>query len=183
MGEKHGLRLKRAYGHPYPIPVPFRFNSEAVLSWGMNGFNGMTANVFPNLPNIVIRSSNLMAVGCRKSVLKVLDLGPARKKIAEIILQTAITSLGFIHGEGSECSQVAVVIDGLDGISEALTFCTDSKILLPAILFHPIQKTFLQHVNVCDKSNLLKKIKAHNDDLKVAALRSDGNLKSTSIVD
>jgi hypothetical protein len=71
-----------------------------------------------------------MAVGSGKGVVKVFDLGPARKKIAEITVQSAITSLGFIHPESSECTQVAVVLDGLDGISEALTFCTDSKVRL-----------------------------------------------------
>ncbi|KAJ7508092.1 hypothetical protein B0H11DRAFT_1902398 [Mycena galericulata] len=102
-----------------------------------------------------------MAVGSGTGVLKVFDIGPARTKVAEIIVQTAITSLGFIHAESSECSQVAVVIDGLDGISEILTFCTDSK-----------------HVNACDKSDLLKKIKTHDDGLKVVALMSDANKAS-----
>ncbi|KAJ6570783.1 hypothetical protein B0H10DRAFT_1964512 [Mycena sp. CBHHK59/15] len=126
----------------------------------------MTPDLFPTLPNLVVRSNNLMAVGSRSGVLKVFDLGPARKKIIEITVRTAITSLGFVHLDRPGCSQIAVIIELLDGISEAITFCTDNK-----------------H-HVCDKSNLLENIKAQDEnDLKVGALRRDSNLKATSVLD
>ncbi|KAJ7889643.1 hypothetical protein B0H13DRAFT_1887975 [Mycena leptocephala] len=107
----------------------------------------MATDLFPNLPNIVARSNNLMAVGSRSGVLKIFDLGPAHKNIAEIIVRTPITSVAFVHSDSAKCVQVAVMFDLRDINSEAITFCTNSK-----------------H-HVCDKSNPLK----NEDNMRVVA--------------
>ncbi|KAJ7477817.1 hypothetical protein B0H11DRAFT_1916990 [Mycena galericulata] len=72
-----------------------------------------------NAPDLVIRCNDLLAIGSRSGVLKVFNLLPSRKKFLEVTVRTVITSLGFVHVKFPGLRKVAVVMELLDGVSEA----------------------------------------------------------------